>query len=225
MDVLRTYFTPSSRLGGPAAPRGKAAQDAASISPVRLLPLFGVWKTILVLTACLSPGSGYDTSTRIYIDGHHSPSSSWLATALDHLVLRLTRWDAIYFTSAAEHGKHYEQEWAFSLVLSNFTSLVVKGVYRAKHLPGYAHQAKYLPCQFCSGPSPSPPSSSTPSRELPSRSSRISLPFWFFTDLYTSSYRPHLRANVSLPTPPPLSTSSPQPASSCAPRLGKVHSP
>nr|POE47109.1 gpi mannosyltransferase 2 [Quercus suber] len=129
MDVLSTYFSPSSRVGGPAVAKGKAARQRLPASPQRLVPLFFVWKLILLVCVALSPGSGYDTSSRIFLDAGSSSAAnrvhhSWLVSGIEHLVLRLTRWDAIYFTSAASHGKIYEQEWAFSFVLSRFTSWI-----------------------------------------------------------------------------------------------------
>nr|POE47110.1 gpi mannosyltransferase 2 [Quercus suber] len=129
MDVLSTYFSPSSRVGGPAVAKGKAAQQRLPASPQRLVPLFFVWKLILLVCVALSPGPGYDTSSRIFLDAGSSSAAnrvhhSWLVNGIEHLVLRLTRWDAIYFTSAASHGKIYEQEWAFSFVLSRFTSWI-----------------------------------------------------------------------------------------------------
>nr|POE74714.1 gpi mannosyltransferase 2 [Quercus suber] len=134
MDVLSSYFSPSSRLGGPAVPKGKAAQQRRTNDPRRLILLFFTWKIVLLTATCLSPGLGYDTSTRIFLDNDMSSAPavplrpSWLASGIEHLVLRLTRWDGIYFTSAASHGKIYEQEWAFSFVLAKCTSWVATGI-------------------------------------------------------------------------------------------------
>ncbi|KAI6902163.1 hypothetical protein KC318_g7597 [Hortaea werneckii] len=96
MNVLKTYLSPT-RISQPAAPRGKAA--------------------------LLAPGQGYDTSTQITFDQNHPKgSSSWVSKVTEHVVLRLTRWDAIYFASSSWRGYLYEQEWAFSWVFSRLSS-------------------------------------------------------------------------------------------------------
>lgn len=131
MDVLKTYFSPT-RQGGPAAPRGKAAelqkQQLDKYGVKRLVAFFIAWKLALLANASGSPGVGYDTSTQIFLDQHRDfGKQSLFAKTIDHLVLRLTRWDAIYFASASLHGKVYEQEWAFSWALSKVTSAVTTG--------------------------------------------------------------------------------------------------
>ncbi|KAI7237239.1 hypothetical protein KC330_g3259 [Hortaea werneckii] len=96
MNVLKTYLSPT-RISQPAVPRGKAALSA--------------------------PGQGYDTSTQITFHPDHSKgSSSWVSKAIEHAVLRLTRWDAIYFASSSWRGHLYEQEWAFSWLFSRLSS-------------------------------------------------------------------------------------------------------
>ncbi|EON69042.1 hypothetical protein W97_08355 [Coniosporium apollinis CBS 100218] len=60
---------------------------------------------------------GYDTSTAILwrqagaaqCQGNTCKGHSFF----DVFALKLTRWDAIYFTQIAERGYVYEQEWAF----------------------------------------------------------------------------------------------------------------
>lgn len=132
MDVLKTYVSPT-RMGTPAVPRGKAAElqqrhlDRYGIR--RLVSIFAAWKALLLVIACASPGSGYDTSTQIFFDQHSSLDEKCIfAKAVEHAILRLTRWDGIYFASASLHGKVYEQEWAFSWALSKSTSLLSRGV-------------------------------------------------------------------------------------------------
>ena len=131
MDVLKSYVSPS-RQGRPAAPKGKAAglrqQQIEQYGFKRLVTVFAAWKLLLLAIACASPGIGYDTSTQVFLDQHRdSGETSWFAKAIEHLVLRLTRWDGIYFASASLHGKVYEQEWAFSWALSKATFWFASG--------------------------------------------------------------------------------------------------
>jgi GPI mannosyltransferase 2 len=92
--------------------------------------VFVVWKVLLLCVAGLSPGPGYDTSTQLLLDRHRSTQVSTSSRILRYIVLRLTRWDAIYFTSSSERGHVYEQEWAFSWVLAKITSAVARGACR-----------------------------------------------------------------------------------------------
>lgn len=107
--------------------KGQPARRAEQTSLSRLAWLFLAWKLLLLLTASLSPGPGYDTSTLILFDRHSSGANSWLARRVEDVVLRLTRWDALYFASASSRGLAYEQEWAFSPPLSQVTSVVARG--------------------------------------------------------------------------------------------------
>lgn len=87
-----------------------------------LILLFLAWKLLLLAVAFATPGPGYDTSTQLLllkgygIDGLPNPNASAVAehySGVERLVERLTRWDAIYFTSVGSRGRVYEQEWAF----------------------------------------------------------------------------------------------------------------
>lgn len=93
-----------------------------------IILVFAAWKLLLLAVACASPGQGYDTSTQILIDQYGHSSDSWHGGAIEHLVLRLTRWDGIYFATSAERGHVHEQEWAFSWVLARLTSGFARGV-------------------------------------------------------------------------------------------------
>ena len=127
MNVLKTYVSPT-RMGGPAAPRGKAALVAYETSIARLVRTFWIWKACLLLVAIFSPGPGYDTSTQLLFHGSDEVyGRSWLAKALEYPIARLTRWDGIYFAAAAERGLVYEQQWAFSPVLALLTSVIGRG--------------------------------------------------------------------------------------------------
>ena len=66
-----------------------------------LLGCYTAWRALILLTATLSPGPGYDTSTDLVLPGQP-------------LLNKLVRWDAIYFTQIARRGYLFEQEWAFS---------------------------------------------------------------------------------------------------------------
>lgn len=102
------------------APYGRGFPD--------LIAIFLVWKLLLLAIACGSPGPGYDTSTQILLDQHVSGDETWLAHLLECVVLRLTRWDGIYFASSSTRGHVNEQEWAFSWVLAKVTAGVARGV-------------------------------------------------------------------------------------------------
>jgi phosphatidylinositol glycan class V len=91
--------------------------------------VFAAWKSLLVVIAYASPGPGYDTSSQLlpFFEQSHviqDGSASWstLRSLVRQLTLHLTRWDAVYFTSAADRGHVFEQEWAFSPFLATLTS-------------------------------------------------------------------------------------------------------
>lgn len=114
-----------------------AAQNAASRSYMHndtslrnLIAFFGGWKSALLIIATLSPGPGYDTSTQLLLHRAGSPTNSPLVNAIEHVVSRLTRWDAIYFASSSEHGQVFEQEWAFSRTFARLISGLAKGVWK-----------------------------------------------------------------------------------------------
>ncbi|KAF2860063.1 glycosyltransferase family 76 protein [Piedraia hortae CBS 480.64] len=81
-----------------------------------LIAPFVLWKLLLLAVALSCPGPGYDTSTGIL---HGSSEAAGLARKA---AMRLTRWDALYFSTTAARGHLYEQEWAFSWLLSRFVS-------------------------------------------------------------------------------------------------------
>lgn len=86
-----------------------------------LTALFVVWKSLILVIACCSPGPGYDTSTSLLLptgEGRNLP------TIFQHIVGRLTRWDAFYFVKAANRGYLFEQEWAFGW---GFTRIIALG--------------------------------------------------------------------------------------------------
>ena len=113
---------------------GKAIEyEVSKTSIQRVIGLCLIWKLILLVVACASPGPGYDTSTKILLDQFSSPSGSRFGGAVEHVVLRLTRWDGIYFSSLAARGHVNEQEWAFSWALARTTSFVARGPYSPKN--------------------------------------------------------------------------------------------
>jgi GPI mannosyltransferase 2 len=83
------------------------------------------WKLILLLIAALSPGPGYDTSASLF-----SPSGAEgreLPPAIQYILGKLTRWDAIYFVKIADRGYVFEQEWAFGWGFTRLISLCAAG--------------------------------------------------------------------------------------------------
>ncbi|KAH8668139.1 GPI mannosyltransferase 2 [Tricladium varicosporioides] len=85
-----------------------------------LVALFLLWKILLLVIACCSPGLGYDTSSDLMLSPE-SDSPSSLPIALQYIVGKLTRWDAIYFVQTSKRGYIFEQEWAFGW---GFTRLI-----------------------------------------------------------------------------------------------------
>ena len=94
--------------------------------PIRNLVILCVgWKLLLLLIAVLSPGPGYDTSASLY-----SPSAAedrQLPPAIQYILCKLVRWDAIYFVQTAHRGYVFEQEWAFGWGFSRLISLCTAG--------------------------------------------------------------------------------------------------
>lgn len=96
-------------------------------SPIKsLLVIFAAWKAVLLLIAVCSPGVGYDTSTSLY-HGTQNPQEKFLPAVFSLVSNKLTRWDAIYFTKAANRGYLYEQEWAFGWGMSQLIGFFSKG--------------------------------------------------------------------------------------------------
>ncbi|RDW88995.1 hypothetical protein BP6252_01027 [Coleophoma cylindrospora] len=92
-----------------------------------LLKAFLAWKILLLVVAVTSPGPGYDTSSSLFLAD--SPAQQDLPSLpLDHLIGKLTRWDAIYFVKAANRGYLYEQEWAFGWGFSRLIASCTAGL-------------------------------------------------------------------------------------------------
>jgi phosphatidylinositol glycan class V len=148
-EVLRTYFSPSTRIGGPATRKIKSSGISTPPKPYLtwLLAFFVAWKLLLLGIACASPGPGYDTSTRILFDQQGVQAHSWISRVVEHLTLRLTRWDALYFSTSSVRGHLYEQEWAFSWFMARLMAMLSDGA--SSHLALVViSQAKY--CFQCS---------------------------------------------------------------------------
>ncbi|UPX15343.1 ER membrane glycoprotein subunit of the GPI transamidase complex-like protein [Ascochyta rabiei] len=96
----------------------------------RLVLVFCTWKTLLFLLTAFCPGPGYDTSALILTDAStHRYANLESSSRLDHLVLNLFRWDALYFVKAAERGLMFEQQWAFSPAFSQLLSVTTRFVF------------------------------------------------------------------------------------------------
>ncbi|KAI7274704.1 hypothetical protein KC352_g7983 [Hortaea werneckii] len=148
MNVLKTYFSPT-RISQPAVPRGKAGKRLEETSLSRVIRTFWTWKGLLLLVALLAPGQGYDTSTQIAFDQDQAKgSSSFVSKAIEHAVLRLTRWDAIYFASSSWRGPLYEQEWAFSWVFSRLSSKTANACLHVFSPAGLFLSAPYAESSF-----------------------------------------------------------------------------
>lgn len=135
MDVLWSYLTPH-RVGGPAARKGIGSSATppppSSAGVQHLVLVFIAWKVLLLLVACASPGRGYDTSTQLLLDQSSNGQTeqyNFFALVFQHVISRLTRWDAIYFTRSSERGYVHEQEWAFSWALTRLMSRLAKGAF------------------------------------------------------------------------------------------------
>jgi GPI mannosyltransferase 2 len=86
-----------------------------------LIAVFVVWKSLLLLIAACSPGSGYDTSTTLAQPYDGAAEQNFVVSLLRLFSTKLTRWDAIYFTRIASRDYLYEQDWAFGW---GFTRLI-----------------------------------------------------------------------------------------------------
>jgi hypothetical protein len=130
-EVLQTYFSPSTRIGGPAT---RKSRDGVVVTPPKpyltwLLAFFVAWKLLLLGIAYASPGPGYDTSTRILFHHYDVQAHSWISRVVERITLRLTRWDALYFSTSSERGHSYEQEWAFSWFMARFMAILSNGAW------------------------------------------------------------------------------------------------
>ena len=106
----------------------KATSFSRNTAEGALVRYFFIWKILLLVVACASPGPGYDTSTEVLFDQLKQPTTSTFGQVIEHVVLRLTRWDGIYFASNSARGHTNEQNWAFSWTLARITSFISRGV-------------------------------------------------------------------------------------------------
>ncbi|OJK04735.1 hypothetical protein ASPACDRAFT_1892988 [Aspergillus aculeatus ATCC 16872] len=91
-----------------------------------LLAVFILWKSLLLLLAAFTPGPGYDTSTTL-IEWNSDPTKAPLPALWKTISTKLTRWDAIYFTHAANRGYIFEQEWAFGYGCNRLIHVLANG--------------------------------------------------------------------------------------------------
>jgi phosphatidylinositol glycan class V len=98
---------------------GAAPQRSAWRAIGKLTLLFAAWKAILVAVVLLTPDvggrSGYDTSGDLWwaAESANPEDARTLLRLWRRLLVRLTRWDAVYFAATARRGYAMEQEWAF----------------------------------------------------------------------------------------------------------------
>lgn len=95
-----------------------------------LVTFFIVWKILLLCITCVSPGSGYDTSTELLLPSvsQHDPI---YAKILTYVSSKLVRWDALYFIRVAQRGYLFEQEWAWGWGFTKLISGVARGAIAA----------------------------------------------------------------------------------------------
>jgi GPI mannosyltransferase 2 len=98
-------------------------------TPLSLLfLLFALWKAVLFLVILCSPGPGYDTSTTLLdfanLQSNHQTDLLSSSPTLSSSLLKLVRWDAIYFSQLSHRGRVFEQEWAFGVGLSGPVSFI-----------------------------------------------------------------------------------------------------
>ena len=117
----------ATRIVHPVAPNPSPSPKPNAVHLTWLWAIFTAWKSLLLVVAYASPGPGYDTSTRTLFDQYGAPQSTWLARTVQDLTLRLTRWDAFYFTTSSERGHLFEQEWAFSWFMARLTASLSNG--------------------------------------------------------------------------------------------------
>lgn len=101
---------------------------ATKVSDRRRLVLgFFAWKALLFLLTAFCPGHGYDSSALILTDASDNRHINHeFSSLLNHLILNLFRWDALYFVKAAERSLVFEQEWAFSPVFSQLLNVTTQ---------------------------------------------------------------------------------------------------
>lgn len=121
-------------------PINTPAKASSGGGVTQLVTIFLAWKALLLLVACASPGPGYDSSTQLLLDqAGHGQNHGLIPSLVKHVVLRLIRWDAVYFTKSSERGYAYEQEWAFSWA---FTRVMARFAAGALILLLFADKAK-----------------------------------------------------------------------------------
>ncbi|PGH07268.1 hypothetical protein AJ80_08028 [Polytolypa hystricis UAMH7299] len=116
-----------SVAGPPPLFRSQQARDLVNSRPRLFLTVcFILWKLLLLLTIVVSPGPGYDTSSTLLSltgPGQLSLHGQRLQSPFTRLV-KLVRWDSIYFLKIARRGYLYEQEWAFGYGYTTLLSFI-----------------------------------------------------------------------------------------------------
>jgi GPI mannosyltransferase 2 len=106
-----------TRVDSKAAVPSQSHVDSSAAAAKKLSLLFVGWKLALLTAVFCTPdlvgSSGYDTSGDLWWSSNEFSSEYGLWQFMKRLLLKLTRWDAIYFANIAKHGYTFEQEWAF----------------------------------------------------------------------------------------------------------------
>ncbi|KAK2731633.1 hypothetical protein FQN57_003266 [Myotisia sp. PD_48] len=107
------------------------------VHPIRTLTKwFCLWKAMVLLVVVLSPGPGYDTSTTLLLESDPSRCSPQVSQAtpggvislfFSSTILKLSRWDSIYFLRIAQGGYKFEQDWAFAFGYTRILSFPFQG--------------------------------------------------------------------------------------------------
>ena len=96
-----------------------------------LVTLFIAWKTLIALTVLSSPGPGYDSSATLLKVHRNRITNGPRFEKVDAVVrprlLKLVRWDAIFFAEIARRDRLYEQEWAFGLGFTKISAVISSG--------------------------------------------------------------------------------------------------
>ena len=103
-----------------------------------LLLIFCSWKAVLMIVMLAAPGIGYDTSSSmLLVDLAENQGSLRRISQPPKTmpsILKLVRWDGIYFLRIVQRGYLFEQEWAFGPGFPTLVAFIDKRLYYLAHL-------------------------------------------------------------------------------------------